>query len=252
MNESYFKDLSRIQVMNQEQVAEEMRKHHQGDKNALNRIIEGNLKLVVHIANKYAKIVQEHEVLTLDDLISDGNVGLIEAANKYDPDKQVDFYYYASIWIRKQIIASLLNNLNTIRSPHNKSKSDSKIRKDITALEQELQRDITEQDIEGLGIYNQGELEHFYRKATTQRMPDYFDIEEEEQEQLTGEMLVQLTAALAHLKLGERKLIEAYFGIESEKKSLTQMGKEMNTTKQAIWQKKERALKKLKQILNDK
>ncbi len=140
---AYFSDISKIPLINTQEEYDLFEKVSQGDKNAFNKVIKSNLRFVISVAKQY-----QNQGLGLDDLISDGNVGLIKAAQKFDNKKGFKFISYAVWWIRQSILQSIAENSRTIRLPNNHLNAINKISKTSFRLEQELEREPTLEEIE--------------------------------------------------------------------------------------------------------
>ena len=217
IDNKYYQELASLSTLTEEQILAEYSKYQQGDERALNRIIEANLRLVVHLAKHYRDVVKGNEVLDIGDLISAGNIGLIEAARRFNTSVGTKFSYYASVWIRKEIIALLRMNINTIRLPYRKVLIDDG--EDIIELTRAV------------------------------RMPDWYDPMEDESE-TNEEMIGKIKVALKHLKPKERKIIMLSYGIDCERKTLESIGDKLNYSKQWVGQLRSAALTKIKNMIN--
>jgi len=148
---SYFSDISKIPLITAQEEYDLFEKISDGDEDSFNKIIKSNLRFVISVAKQY-----QNQGLTLEDLISEGNIGLIKAAKKFDNKKGFKFISYAVWWIRQNIIQSIAENSRTIRLPNNHLNAMSKINKTAALLEQELEREPTldelEKVLEGLDI----------------------------------------------------------------------------------------------------
>lgn len=140
---SYFSDISKIPLITAQEEYDLFQKISSGDKEAFNKIIQSNLRFVISVAKQY-----QNQGLGLDDLIADGNVGLIKAAQKFDNQKGFKFISYAVWWIRQSIIQSIAENSRTIRLPNNHLNAISKINKAAALMEQELEREPTLEELE--------------------------------------------------------------------------------------------------------
>ncbi|MBN1525151.1 MAG: sigma-70 family RNA polymerase sigma factor [Spirochaetales bacterium] len=132
---AYFEQIKKNPLLTFEQELDLSRKIQDGDKEAINHLVEANLRLVVKIAMEY-KIPE----ISLLDLIQEGNMGLIRAATKYDFRKNVRFSTYASWWIKQAIMRALSNKRRTIRLPHRKEERLRKINRVYNQLNQNLMR----------------------------------------------------------------------------------------------------------------
>jgi RNA polymerase primary sigma factor len=135
ISEAYFNQIKRISLLNFDEVLDLSRRIQQGDKAALNRLVEANLRLVVKIARGYTA-----NDVPLMDLIQEGNIGLIRAAEKYDYRKNIHFSTYAAWWIRQSISRYLSNKRRTIRLPHRKEEILRKVQRSYHMLSQTLMR----------------------------------------------------------------------------------------------------------------
>jgi RNA polymerase primary sigma factor len=131
--ETYLGELGRLRLISPEEEAALARRIKQGDHAALDRLVQANLRFVVSVAKKY-----QHQGMPLSDLISEGNLGLIQAARKFDETRGFKFISYAVWWIRQSILAALTEHSRMIRLPMNKVNDISKVNKAVAVLEQEL------------------------------------------------------------------------------------------------------------------
>lgn len=146
--ETYFNDISRLPMISPEEEVALAKKIRQGDRAALDRLCTANLRFVVSVAKKY-----QHQGLPLSDLISEGNLGLIKAAKRFDETRGFKFISFAVWWIRQSIIAAITENARMVRLPMNKIGEISKINKALSAIEQQTLREPTEEQLaEYLGM----------------------------------------------------------------------------------------------------
>lgn len=131
----YLKDISRYPLLTYEEERELGNKIREGDKKALNKLVNSNLRFVVSVAKTY-----QGQGLELMDLVEAGNMGLIKSAERFDPDKGYKFISYAVWWIKQSIIQSLIESSRTIRLPVSQSSNIIKILKEISKFEQEHNR----------------------------------------------------------------------------------------------------------------
>jgi RNA polymerase primary sigma factor len=132
---SYFNELKSISILTTEEEYELAYAAFQGDEKARAELVKHNLRFVISVAKQY-----ETKSLKLEDLINEGNVGLVTASNKFDPSRGFKFLSYAVWWIRRDILAYIADNGKTIRLPNNKINIITKIKDEFTKLEQKLQR----------------------------------------------------------------------------------------------------------------
>ena len=251
INKKYYQDLSKFDNLTAAQIKDLYLKINQGDTKAFNTLIEANLKLVVHFAKQYKRILNNSEVLEIDDLISEGNIGLIKAVKKFNPELNIKFSYFASFWIKKEIQIFIINTTNIIHSPHTKLISDNKINKKIHLLFQIEQREITQNDIENLEMFKPSEINHYFLKPTITRNYDDFDLEADiEIADDLNEQITRIKTGLKYLTTQERTIVKLYYGIDYDRKyNLREIGEKLNLSSMRIYQIKEIALNVLKNKL---
>ena len=140
--DQYFTELSKIRMISPAEEAELARRIRKGDEDALQELTVSNLRFVVSVAKQY-----QNQGLPLSDLISEGNIGLMHAASKFDETRGFKFISYAVWWIRQSIVASLTSKARIVRLPQNKVSALSKTNKSINKLEQHLERLPTNMEI---------------------------------------------------------------------------------------------------------
>ena len=140
--DQYFTELSKIRMVSAAEEAELARRIRKGDKDALQELTVSNLRFVVSVAKQY-----QNQGLPLSDLISEGNIGLMHAASKFDETRGFKFISYAVWWIRQSIAAALTSKARIVRLPQNKVSALGKMNKGINKLEQQLERLPTNMEI---------------------------------------------------------------------------------------------------------
>lgn len=138
----YFSEVSKIKLLTEQEEFELLNKVSKGDKHALNEIVKANLRFVISVAKQF-----QNQGLSLEDLISEGNIGLIKAAERFDNSRGFKFISYAVWWIRQSIMQSISDNGKMIRLPNNQNLAINKIKKTAQRLEIELEREPTESEI---------------------------------------------------------------------------------------------------------
>lgn len=139
----YFNEVSKIPLLTDGQEGELARKVLAGDEIALEKLVKSNLRFVISVAKQY-----QNRGLPLEDLVNDGNLGLIKAAKKFDNNRGFKFISYAVWWIRQAIMQSLAEQSRTVRIPSNQTTSINKINKTASYLEQTLEREPTDDEIQ--------------------------------------------------------------------------------------------------------
>lgn len=251
----YFKDIYKCNFLSLEQEIELSNRIKNGDVDALNTLVKSNLKFVITVAKQY-----QGQGLSLEDLISEGNLGLIKAAQEYDGNKGFKFISYAVWWIRQSIVAAIYNTSKSIRYPITFINKINKVKKAKTALEKKLERTPTVKEISK------------YLNTTDDFVSDVFkymnkcsslDITiDDEEESTLGDMLpsysktddallkeskvYEVNKVLNSLGNREQDIVRMYFGINTQSMSLDEIGTRFGMTTERVRQIKETALKKLK------
>lgn len=142
--EKYFQEVSRHEMVSPEEEVILAQKIRAGDRIALEKLTMANLRFVVSVAKQYDRGVHN---LTLGDLISEGNIGLMRAATKFDESRGFKFISYAVWWIRQAIIAAISQNSRIVRQPMNRVNSYNHVMRSVSELEQKYQREPTDEEI---------------------------------------------------------------------------------------------------------
>lgn len=257
--EKYFNEVSRIELLTSEEEVKLARRIKEGDQLALEKLVKANLRFVVSVAKQY-----HHNKIPLNDLINEGNLGLIKAAKMFDETKGFKFISYAVWWIRQSIMQALDNHARLVRIPSNKLTSLSKIYRAEVAMEQQFERQPTEEEladfigIEAMEIKNanaasfkQSSLDAPFQEGESNSLLDVLndpdgasaDSDLVNQDSLTKE----LNRLLSLLTDREREIIKMHFGIGCENsQSFEDIADNMGLTRERIRQIKETALKKLR------
>lgn len=255
----YLREINKVPLMTLEEEREVGRRAKAGDTTALDQLVRSNLRFVVSVAKRYA-----NQGMPIEDLVNDGNVGLIKAAQRFDVDRGYKFISYAVWWIRQSILQSLSHNSRIVRIPLNRADVIYKIGKATRELDQELGRLPTPEEIsehtgfpvdeviETMGIPNtyvslderlsEDENDNAfvdYLEDDTVVMPD----EHTNQKMLSKD----LAKALATLTERERTIMEMYYGLDGEEPiTLEEIGKRLGLTRERIRQIKENAIQRLR------
>ncbi len=257
---SYLQEISKINPLSREEERELSEKIQAGDPLALQELVRRNLKYVVTVANKFKGCG-----LSFQDLIEEGNIGLIQAAKRFDGERHVKFITYAVWWIRQAIMHSLADQAGTVRLPVKQVGKVYKIDRHVKALTQKLDREPTRAEIASdLGI-ELGDLETIMRAYRTYvsldtplknsedtsylellENPDFISYDD----QLIQETLKsQINDLLKHLNPREEKILRMRFGFNDDPKSLDEIGKEMGLSRERVRQIEKKAKMALKQKL---
>lgn len=253
---SYFKSIKSKQLLSRDEEEALSRKILRGDTAARQALIEGNLRLVIKIAKS-----MWNPTLSLADLIQEGNIGLMKAAEKYDGKRNVRFSTYASWWIRQSISRSVINTGRAIRLPHRKEAMVKKIQAVKSVMSQELKREpypeevaarigIEIKDMEQILVLTERvfNLENQVEEEELSILEKYEDYSFSPERLFERALIKQQTACiLAELKERERLVVSRRFELEGQKRpSLKQMGMEMGLSPETVRHIEKRALQKLK------
>lgn len=255
----YLREIGRVPLLNAKQEIELARAIKDGDLNAKRKLVRHNLRLVVSIAKKYI-----NRGLPFLDLIQEGNLGLIRAAEKFDPERGYKFSTYATWWVRQGITRSLSDKSRTIRVPVHMVETINKFKKIARKLGQELNRrptetelaevmEVTPQKIKEIvaamrtpvslesPINNEedGKLEDFIADPAVSRRPDACATD-----QLLADDILRVLDTLTDK---EKAVVQLRFGIDSgQERTLEEVGKLLGITRERVRQLEFRALKKLR------
>jgi RNA polymerase primary sigma factor len=254
----YFDDIAESTPLSREREVELAERIKNGDMRARDEMIRANLRFVVDVAKKY-----QNRGLSLSDLISAGNLGLITAADRFDGTKGYKFISYAVWWIRQSILQTLAEHVRTVRLPLNKVS----LLKDISKASRKLGQDReSEPDVEEIAEELDVPAEEVLETILSARsvcsldesftdddersllntLPDQ-SLESPDADVLRESARVQLENALNTLDERELRIIRLYFGLDgNEALTLEEIGDMMNLTRERIRQLKERALSKLR------
>ncbi|MEM7600461.1 MAG: RNA polymerase sigma factor RpoD/SigA [Verrucomicrobiota bacterium] len=260
----YLREIGKTPLLTREEEVELAGRIKNGDKEARDHMIRANLRLVVKIAQDYANYG-----LPLLDLISEGNIGLMKAVERFDPNKGGKLSTYGAWWIKQSIKRALANQSKTIRLPVHMVDKIAKMRRVAMVLSEELGREPTDEELsEEIGI-DRAKLSHL--KAAAQRPASldapigeddntqFGEIIGDEKAQTPLELLshknmhMQLDDLLEVLDEREMKIVVARFGLGGEApKTLEEVGEVFGVTRERIRQLQNIALKKLRRALQKK
>lgn len=257
--DQYLRDVSRHELIDTEKEKELGYKALAGDQDAIQELARANLRFVISVAKKY-----QNRGVSLTDLIQEGNVGLVTAARKFDPDQGVKFISYAVWWIRQAILASLANHGRSVRVPLNRASDLARIFREKERLKQELGRDpsseelgkatgLTPEMVESLQTLNAAEirLDAPIGDSEDSKLVERFILEEaaEPEQEVEERMLTEVVGgALETLEARDAKVLRLYFGLEGEREhTLEEIGNLLGVTRERIRQLRDRALRRLRE-----
>ena len=257
--EYYLKDINKIDQIGVDEEAELTQLIKNGDENALSRLITANLRFVVSVAKQY-----QNQGLSLSDLINEGNLGLIKAANRFDETRGFKFISYAVWWIRQAILHSLAEHSRMIRMPLNRVGDVSKIYKVFSQLEQEYEREPTIYEMSELLDLKPTDISRIIAVSAKHKSIDapLLDgensslkevIEDPASDQFERKLLVneslsiELKDLLRCLNDRQQLIVQLYFGIGQKYAwSLEDIGLKIGLTRERVRQIKDKAVLKLR------
>ncbi len=254
----YLKDISTLSLIQPQEEVSLAKRIKNNDREALTKLVTANLRFVITIAKNY-----KNQGLPLNDLVNEGNLGLIQAALRFDETRGYKFISYAVWWIRQHIIQAIQENSRVIRLPQNKIKDISTLNRTHGRLEQELEREPTANEIaEELNI-SRKEIIDLFETATRAVSLDaplkntsnsilmemIVDPESESTDNHLNRESLQKEVKLAFKSLSKREeeILKLYYGISrSHAHTLVEISHKFGLTRERVRQIKERALIKLR------
>ncbi|MBC8184152.1 sigma-70 family RNA polymerase sigma factor [candidate division KSB1 bacterium] len=262
--DQYLYEIGEVPLLSPEEEIILARKVRDGDQEALETITTANLRFVVSVAKQY-----QNQGLTLGDLINEGNLGLIKAANRFDETRGFKFISYAVWWIRQSILQALAEQSRIVRLPLNRVGTMNKIGKAFSELEQEFEREPSPEE-----IAEELEISNFEVSDTLQRSGKHLSLDapfnEEEENRLLDiienqaqpapdntlineSLRIELDQALSTLTRREAKVVKLYFGLDLETPlTLEEIGEVIELTRERVRQIKEKALRRLRHASRSK
>lgn len=255
----YLKEINRIPLLSAQEELLLARRAQKGDAFARNRMIESNLRFVVNVAKKY-----QNQGIPLGDLINEGNIGLMTALEKFDPEKGYHFISYAVWWIRQSIMKAINEKSRAVRLPLNRTNELLQIQK----AQRSLMKDLSTEDpsMEEIGNLTGFEPEHvanllsisrdmvsldapLFNDGNASNIGDFLEDESQNPEQslLDQSLKDDVRTLLSSLTDKEREILELRFGLDGKNPmSLKEIGELYNLTKERIRQIEKKALERLR------
>jgi RNA polymerase primary sigma factor len=257
----YLQMIGRHDLLTKEEEFELARRIREGDKDALDHLVNANLRFVVSVAKKFL-----NQGLSYMDLIAEGNIGLITAAKRFDERRDFRFISYAVWWIRQAIQKAIAEQTNTVRLPINRSQQAQKIKRTALQLEQKHGRPVQEDEIAEqlqLTTRKMGQIRAASRPmvsldqsmydddvSLSETLVDPEDLNPEDgfvQDELHKEMF----EALDLLSPRERDIVMRYYGLgDMETSSLEAIGQDIHLSRERVRQIRNQALKKMRQAVS--
>ncbi|MBX7226650.1 MAG: sigma-70 family RNA polymerase sigma factor [Chitinophagales bacterium] len=257
--EKYLQEIGKVDLLTPEEEVDLAQRIKQGDQAALERLTKANLRFVVSVAKQY-----QNQGLTLSDLINEGNLGLIKAAQRFDETRGFKFISYAVWWIRQSILQALAEQSRIVRLPLNKVGSLNKINKAFSQLEQEFEREPSADELAEMLEIGREEVEttlgvaarHVSVDAPFQEGEEnsLLDVLENTNSPRTDTHLEymeslrkEIERSLSTLTDRQKDVIKYYFGIGVEHSmSLEDIGEKFGLTRERVRQIKDKAINKLR------
>ena len=256
--DQYFREIGRYPLIDREEEVRLGKLIEEGNKGGLDKLVRSNLRFVVSVAKKY-----QNQGVPLSDLINEGNLGLIRAAQKFDQSKGIRFISYAVWWIRQAILQMLAEQSRIVRIPLNRAGALHRIGRRSSELLQELGRDptvkelaqeldLSEEEVRSTLTVSRSHLslDSPIKSGENGRLLDYLPDqyspgpEQETYERALGDTI---EVALASLKEREAKILRLYFGLDDQKPmTLEDIGSILGVTRERVRQIKEKALVRLR------
>ncbi len=262
--DKYLQEIGRVDLITAEEEVKLAQRIKQGDQMALEKLAKANLRFVVSVSKQY-----QNQGLTLPDLINEGNLGLIKAAQRFDETRGFKFISYAVWWIRQSILQALAEQSRIVRLPLNKIGSINKINKAFAALEQDLGRAPNHEEIAERLDISLNEVKESMKNAGRHVSMDAPLIQDEdtnmydvirENDTPTPEtgliydsLRKEISRAISTLTPRESDVVRLYFGLDNaHPMTLEEIGEKFDLTRERVRQIKEKAIRRLKHTSRSK
>ncbi len=262
--DKYLQEIGRVELITAEEEVRLAQLIKKGDPRALERLTKANLRFVVSVAKQY-----QNQGLTLGDLINEGNLGLIKAAQRFDETRGFKFISYAVWWIRQSILQALAEQSRIVRLPLNKIGSINKINKTFSKLEQEFEREPSAEEIATAMSLNIDDIKEAMRtngrhismdaplsQGEDSTLIDVLGDDDQpnpDQSLITESLRREVERALFSLTQREADVIRLYFGLAGEQPmKLEEIGERFDLTRERVRQIKEKAIRRLKHTSRSK
>ncbi len=261
--DKYLQEIGRVELISAEEEVELAQRIKQGDQKALEKLTKANLRFVVSVSKQY-----QNQGLSLPDLINEGNLGLIKAAQRFDETRGFKFISYAVWWIRQSILQALAEQSRIVRLPLNKIGSINKINKAYAQLEQEHERAPNHLEIASMLDIPENEVKESMKNSGRHVSMDAPLIQDEEttmydvlrNEGPTPEtgliyesLRKEINRAIATLTPREADVVKLYFGLDGHHPmTLEEIGEKFDLTRERVRQIKEKAVRRLKHTSRSK
>ena len=261
--DKYLQEIGHEELLSVEEEVELAGRIRKGDRKALEKLTKANLRFVVSVAKQY-----QNQGLSLPDLINEGNLGLIKAAEKFDETRGFKFISYAVWWIRQSILQAIAEQSRIVRLPLNQVGSVNKINRALNKFEQEHERrpsvdeiaettDLPEDKIADAMNANtrDGSVDAPFVDGDDNSLLDILannDAPMADNELVKQSLQTEISRALQLLNERERNIIEAFFGINQPELTLEEIGNKYGLTRERVRQIKEKAIRRLRNHTKNK
>ncbi|MBL7883596.1 MAG: sigma-70 family RNA polymerase sigma factor [Bacteroidia bacterium] len=264
--DKYLQEIGKVDLITADEEVELARKIRAGDQSALEKLTKANLRFVVSVSKQY-----QNQGLSLPDLINEGNLGLIKAAQRFDETRGFKFISYAVWWIRQSILQALAEQSRIVRLPLNKIGSINKINKTFSKLEQEFEREPSPEEIAKMLDISESDVKESMKNTGRHVSMDaplatgddnagsMYDVMESDDSPSPENGLLheslrrEIERALHTLTSREADVVRLYFGLGGEHAmTLEEIGEKFDLTRERVRQIKEKAIRRLKHTSRSK
>ena len=262
--DKYLQEIGKVELITAEEEVELAQRIKAGDQVALEKLTKANLRFVVSVAKQY-----QNQGLTLPDLINEGNLGLIKAAQRFDETRGFKFISYAVWWIRQSILQALAEQSHIVRLPLNKIGSINKINKAYAYLEQEHERPPSAAEISKHLEMSESDVKESMRNSGRHVSMDAPLVEGEDsnlydvlnssdsphpdEDLMMDSLRTEIERSLATLTPREGDVIRLYFGLGGQHPmTLEEIGEKFDLTRERVRQIKEKAIRRMKHTSRSK
>ncbi|MFT6871504.1 MAG: RNA polymerase primary sigma factor [Roseivirga sp.] len=262
--DKYLQEIGKVDLLTPDEEVDLAKRIREGDQLALEKLTKANLRFVVSVAKQY-----QNQGLSLGDLINEGNLGLIKAAQRFDETRGFKFISYAVWWIRQSILQALAEQSRIVRLPLNRVGSLNKISKTFSELEQKFEREPSPDELaEVLEVTTKEVVDTMKISGRHVSMDAPFvqgeensllDVLENDQEEkpdtglMNDSLRREVQRALSTLTQREADVITLYFGLNGEHSmTLEEIGEKFNLTRERVRQIKEKAIRRLRHTSRSK